>query len=283
MTKNNEEIVEQQEQSVEQKPEKSLEIQKYEIDKKFELQQEKLKEASSIIVGNSNLTAISMMAEKFARAGNLIPKEFQGQPEKCFAAIYKGASIGLDAFTSLQRIAVVNGRATIWGDAALAVVRNTGELEFFREYFGVWVSRAELTQEELSAPENQEMIKKFNGIIRKSALLDSANEKCGAACELKRKNGDLVFQFFTILDAKNAGLWGADVWKKYPQRMIAYRARAYALRDSFPDVLEGLYVKEEMEGLESFSSEKIVSTPKITEEQSAELNEKQKEFFNQKQ
>lgn len=264
----------------EKTPEKAIEVQKYELDKKYDLQLKKLEQSSEIIIGNSNLNAISMMAEKFSRAGDLVPKEFRGQPEKCFAAIYKGASIGLDAFTSLQRIAVVNGRATIWGDAALAVVRNTGELIHFREYFGVWVNKNDLSEDELKDPENSEMLKKFNGIIRKSAFLDTSNEKCGAACELKRLNGELILQFFTISDAKTAGLWNQNVWKTYPQRMIMYRARAYALRDAFPDVLEGLYLKEEIDGDNNFnkgSSEKIVNPP--SEEEVEKINEAQNKLF----
>jgi hypothetical protein len=265
------------------KLEKPIEVQKYEIDKKYEIQQRKLQEASNIIVGNSNLTAISMMAEKFSKAGDMIPKEFQNQPEKCFAAIYKGASIGLDAFTSLQRIAVVNGRATIWGDAALAVVKNTGELEHFKEYYGVWVAKENLTKEELDNPENQEILKKFNGFVRKSAFLDAENDKSGAACELKRAGGELSLQFFTISDAKVAGLWGGNVWKKYPQRMIIYRSRAYSLRDAFPDVLEGLYIKEEMEGGEDFTKKnnlKTVNNPETASEEDAkEINESQAKLF----
>ncbi len=267
-----------------QKPEKSIEIQKYELDKKFELQQKKLEEASNIIVGNSNLTAISMLAEKFSKSGSMIPKEFQNQPEKCFAAIYKGASIGLDAFTSLQRIAVVNGRATIWGDAALAVVKNTGELEHFKEYYGTWISRADLTKEELEEPENQEIIKKFNGIVRKTAGLDFANTGFGAACEIKRKGGELMLQFFTVQDAITAGLWGQNVWKTFPQRMILYRPRAFALRDAFPDVLEGLYLKEEVEGGEEFGKKMKTVNPNseespVSEEEADEINKAQEKLL----
>lgn len=148
-----------------------LEIQKYEIDKKYELQQQKLDSASSIRVGNETLASISMLAEKFSKAGDMIPKEFQNQPEKCFAAIYKGAALGLDAFTSLQRIAVVNGRATIWGDAALGLVKNTGQLEHFKEYYGIWISKINLTKEELENPENQEMIKNLMVSLEKPPLL----------------------------------------------------------------------------------------------------------------
>jgi hypothetical protein len=193
--------------------EKNLEIEKYEIDKKFEIQQKKLDEASNIVVGNLNLGAISLMADKFAKAGDMIPREFQGNPQKCFVAIYKGASLGLDAFTALQRISVINGRATIWGDTALALVKKSGLLVSFKE----------------------EIIE---------------NDKMIAVCTVQRKGEEEHISKFSQDDAITAGLWGKNVWKSYPKRMLKYRARAYALRDVFPDVLDGLYLKEEMEETE---------------------------------
>lgn len=192
--------------------ETSIEIQKYELDKKYEIQHYKLNAAANVKVGNETLATISMLAEKFAKAGDLIPKEFKDSPEKCFVAIYKGASLGLDAFTSLQRIAVVNGRATIWGDTALALVRKSGLLELFEE---------EVIEE---------------------------NGKLVAICKVKRK-GDTKphIERFSQEDAIKAGLWTKDVYQKHPKRMLKYKARAFALRDMFADVLDGLYFKEEME------------------------------------
>lgn len=67
-----------------------------------------------------------------------------------------------------------------------------------------------------------------------------------AFCEAKRKDsGSVVKQRFSVADAKLAGLWGKAIWKQYPRRMLQMRARAFALRDAFADVLKGLSVSEE--------------------------------------
>ena len=42
-----------------------------------------------------------------------------------------------------------------------------------------------------------------------------------------------------------AGLFGKGVWAKYPHRMAAQRAKTYAFRDIFPDVLQGVITTEE--------------------------------------
>lgn len=191
------------------------ELKQYEIDKKYEVSQnmaeKKLAMSADVLIGNENIANISLLADKFSKAGNMVPKEFQGQPDKCFAAIYKGASLGLDAFTSLQRIAVINGRATIWGDTALALVKKSGLLSEFKE----------------------EIIEKDGKLLAK--------------CTLTRVNYQQDISEFSQEDAVKAGLWGQNTWAKYPKRMLKYRARAFALRDNFPDVLDGLYFKEEME------------------------------------
>jgi hypothetical protein len=216
--------------------ENNLELEKYKIDKQMELKQQTIEEASNIVVGNLNLASISLMADKFAKAGDMIPKEFQNNPQKCFVAIYKGAVLGLDAFTALQRISVINGRATIWGDTALALVKKSGLLISFKE----------------------EIIE---------------NDKMVAICTVQRKGEEEHISKFTQNDAVTAGLWGNNVWKKYPKRMLKYRARAYALRDVFADVLDGLYLKEEMEGSEeNFAGSNVVENEEfITQEQALEL------------
>lgn len=48
-------------------------------------------------------------------------------------------------------------------------------------------------------------------------------------------------------DARKAGLAGKQgPWTSYPKRMRQMRARAFALRDVFPDVLRGMPVAEEL-------------------------------------
>jgi hypothetical protein len=67
-----------------------------------------------------------------------------------------------------------------------------------------------------------------------------------AVCVAKRKGRKPVTAKFSVEDAKRAGLWGKQgPWSAYPKRMLAMRARGFALRDAFPDVLKGLISAEE--------------------------------------
>lgn len=132
-----------------------------------------------------------------------------------------GLELGLPLMASLQNIAVVNGRPTLWGDSQLAVVRSTGELEEFSEWYEVAGKRV---------PRNP------------SAFDDST----AAVCRVKRRGLEASETAFSVADAKRAGLWGKQgPWSQYPARMLRFRARSFALRDQFGDALRGLLSTEE--------------------------------------
>ena len=139
------------------------------------------------------------------------PKDFRGKPEACLLAIQHGAEIGLSPMQSLQNIACINGRPAIWGDAALALVLGSPTCEYVRE------------------------------------KVEGQGDNEVAICETKRRGQPVpATARFSVADAKRAGLWGkSGPWTQYPARMLQLRARGFALRDAFPDVLKGLVTREE--------------------------------------
>lgn len=137
---------------------------------------------------------------------SIVPKDYQGNPGNVIVAIQWGAELGLPPLQAMQNIAVINGRPSIWGDAVLAIVRASGLL-------------VSITED----------------------LRDD-----GATCTVQRRGEDPVARTFTVEDAKKAGLFGKQgPWQQYPKRMLQMRARGFALRDVFPDVLRGVYIAEE--------------------------------------
>jgi hypothetical protein len=135
--------------------------------------------------------------------------------------IQMGMELGLPPMASLQNIAAINGRPSIWGDAMLGVVRSTGELEEFKEWF-----------------EN-------NG-TKLARTPSDFPDSVMAVCRVKRRGYDAVEASFSVADAKRAKLWGKQgPWTEYTARMLKFRARSFALRDEFGDALRGLYSAEE--------------------------------------
>ena len=151
------------------------------------------------------------IATAVVKAG-MAPKDMN-TPEKCLVAIMQGAECGMTPMQSLQRIAVINGRPTIWGDAAIGLVRASGLCEYVKE------------------------------------TIKGEGDKMVAVCEAKRRGESaIIVGRFSVEDAKQAGLWGkAGPWKQYSRRMLQMRARGFCLRDGFADVLGGMYLKEELD------------------------------------
>lgn len=148
---------------------------------------------------------------KMVSASDFAPKDFRGKPESCLLAIQHGSEVGLSPMQSLQSIAVINGRPCVWGDAALALVQSSPSCEYVREY------------------------------------LEGEGETLTAVCEAKRRGyPQPTIERFSMADAKRAGLAGkSGPWSQYPSRMLALRARGFALRNAFADALRGLVTAEE--------------------------------------
>jgi hypothetical protein len=150
------------------------------------------------------------LADTLSRS-SMVPRAYQGKPEDILVATIWGKEIGLATLQALQNIAVINGKPSVYGDAAMALVQASPVCEDVEEYF-----EAEGTPNPV------------------------------AVCVAKRKGRKPVVAKFSVEDAKRAGLWGKQgPWSAYPKRMMQMRARGFALRDAFPDVLKGLITAEE--------------------------------------
>ncbi|MDR5784096.1 hypothetical protein QCE63_32260 [Caballeronia sp. LZ065] len=138
---------------------------------------------------------------------SIVPKDFQQKPGNILVAIQWGMELGLKPMQAMQNIAVINGRPSLWGDAVLALVRASALCEYVYETF----------------------------------------ENGTAICRVKRRGEEEQIRTFSEADAKQAGLIGKQgPWAQYPNRMKQMRARAFALRDVFPDVLKGMPIAEEV-------------------------------------
>lgn len=156
------------------------------------------------------------LANIIAKSG-LAPKNF-ASAEAVFVAILSGAELGLSPMQALYSIAVINGRPVLYGDALLALCMGHPDWDG---------SQFEETQ-----------------------IVGARPEQRGWRCKVGRRGCKPVVREFTVADAQQAGLLGKEVWRLYPQRMLQMRARSWALRDAFPDVLRGIGVYEEWVGVE---------------------------------
>lgn len=142
-----------------------------------------------------------------------VPKAFRGKPDSIMVVGAMGARLGVDVFSSMAGIADINGRPSVWGDLLLAVCMNN--------------------------PHFEDCLESFEG--------KPYEDTFRAVCVVKRKGREPVVRSFSVIEAKEAGLWKKEgPWSKTPQRQMQMRARAFALRDTFADTLAGFKMAEEM-------------------------------------
>jgi len=165
-----------------------------------------LKPSTGFDLKPANLNEAMNLATMISKSC-LAPKDFKDKPDDTLVAMMLGNELGLNPLQSIQNIAVVNGRPSVWGDALLALVQNHPAFGYIEETF------------------------------------DDATMT--AKCVVGRKGGKPHTSTFSKADAETAGLWGRNTWKQYPKRMLAMRARGFALRNQFADALLGLVTREE--------------------------------------
>lgn len=163
----------------------------------------------STVLRPQSFEQIMQFAQMAARSA-LVPKDYYGKPENIALAVQMGSEVGLPPMQALQNIACINGRPAIWGDAMLGLVKASGLMQDIQERF------------------------------------EGEGDTLTAVCTVHRYGNSPVTWRFSIDDAKRAGLLGKPgPWTQYRQRMLQMRARGFALRDAFPDVLKGLISAEE--------------------------------------
>lgn len=149
-------------------------------------------------------------------------------PEQITVAIMTGLEIGLPPMFAIQKIAVINGRPSIWGDAVPALLWSNG--------------------------------------FKLREWIEGADNDRVAHCEVTRPDGTKIERTYSVKQAIKAGLWQTQEkvkrkskeggyyekdndspWFRFQERMLPMRARGYACRDGAADALSGLYIAEELQ------------------------------------
>jgi hypothetical protein len=145
-------------------------------------------------------------ALRFARAvvsSGLAPKG--DSAEAVMVKLQAGAELGFTPMRALAGLVVVNGRLSMQGDMALALIRSKGhKIDVYAEGEG---------------------------------------DARSGVCSFERDGGTHDVRF-SLADAKKAGLAGKDTYKAYPDDMLIWKAVSRAAKRYFSDVTMGLDVAE---------------------------------------
>lgn len=151
-----------------------------------------------------------------------LPQQYQHVPQVMMATQML-RQLGLPPAVAIRQTCIINGSISLWGELPKALCERGGEIEAFEERF---------------------YDKAYNAISLANKNLDSPI--WGVTCFVTRKGKPQIERSFTVVDAKQAGLLDASgkLYGKYLRRMLQMRARSWALKDAFPDVLSGVAIAE---------------------------------------
>ena len=168
---------------------------------------------------NEALTISGQLAQS-----DLCPKSFGNRKENVLAAIMMGHELGFGVMQSLSNIAVVNGRASIWGEGVTALIqraiREEGEGYFTDKVTG-------------------------------------EGDKLAVTVTSKRKGQPEYSVTYTWEDAKRAGLTSKDTYQKYPKDMLYWKAAGRVAKRQWADVLKGIAIRENMDEMEPVEVDQV--------------------------
>lgn len=158
--------------------------------------------------------------------GKMVRRTPENAAVEALVRIQMGLEVGLKPMFALRNVAVINGRPSIWGNGLRALVQSNPQCEQYSEGF---------TGEE-------------------------GTNDFAAFCTIKRTGHEPMTMTFSKQDAITAGLWGVNVWKKFPKDMMRGKAMSRCCQATFADALGGLMWDEDAKEIKR-SEDRIDVTP----------------------
>ncbi|WP_417615367.1 recombinase RecT [Parasphingorhabdus sp.] len=189
-------------------------------------------------VGNRAQFLPANMAEamelgKLMAAGNFVPGHLRGKPGDCLAIIMQASRWGMDPFAVANKTYFVNDRMAYEAQLVAAVVNSSGLL-------------------------NGRLSPRWEG--------QGNDLVCTVSCKIK---GDDEVKTRRV-EIKNISVRNSPLWKQDPEQQLGYYAiRAWA-RLHTPEVLLGVYTKEEIEEIDGGTVKNQPLTKAMLEEQAGD-------------
>lgn len=169
----------------------------------------------SIFADPHTFASAMQMADALSKS-TIIPRDYQGNPSNCLIAVEMSSRMNASPMMVMQHLFVVNGRPA-WSSQWIVAMINQS-----RKY------KTELQYEFGHAPED-------GGLSCYAWAIDQQNH---------RVEGPKI----TMKMAEAEG-WlnkNGSKWKTMPQVMIQYRAASFFGRKNCPDMIMGIYSREEV-------------------------------------
>ncbi|UXM65472.1 recombination protein [Megaira polyxenophila phage MAnkyphage_25.80] len=165
---------------------------------------------------STNMFDVMEKAYKFAciiAKSDIVPNHYRGKPENAFIAVQTAYRMNLDPMQVMQNTFVVSGKLGMVSSFAISLANQSGL---------------------------------FDSGIRYRIEGSGENLKVTAYANLK-KTGEEISYTITMREAMAENWTKNPKYKTLPELMLRYRAATFLIRTHAPEVLNGMYMVEEIE------------------------------------
>lgn len=196
-------------------------------------------EGLAVIPEHTEMNALAAMANTLAYA-DAVPKALRRKPNDVFLVLLTARDTGVALTTAMREFHVIEGTVTLSPKVKLAMVRASGHGKMWPKgdndangatWYAERADQPEHTVESTFTWEDSQL----------AGLTDS---RCEPKKHWKPQSG-------------SQSCMCKDNWKRYPQRMVSWRAAGYLLDDVFPEVATGLYSPDEIGAITNADGEPI--------------------------
>lgn len=199
----------------------------------------------SVIPPETEMRSLAQLANTLAHA-DACPKPMRRKPNDVFLVLLTARDLGTAITTALREFHVIEGRVTLSPKVKLAMVRSRPDLGRVRP-----------------APTNDALSATWFSVRADGGGAEVASTFSWDDAQL----AGLVDSRCTPYehwkgDGRGSGRSSADClckdnWKRYPKRMLSWRALGYLLDDEYPEIGTGLYSPDELGAVTDADGEPI--------------------------
>lgn len=169
-----------------------------------------------ILMDSAKFSHVQRVADLYSKSG-LVPDTFRGNVAACFVGMQLAMQLRVNPFMLFQKIYFIGGKPAIETQLAIAIA-NKNEV--------------------------------FDGPIEYVFTGDNKNKtrSCTASAVLSRNHKRVEMTIdWSIVDGEGWSAKGGSKWKTMPDQMFRYRSAMWLIRTYAPEVLFGMYSRDEVE------------------------------------
>ncbi len=200
-------------------------------------------DTAALVLDPASIDSMYRLAEIMAKGRSTIPDHFKGNPGDCMAIVMQAVQWRMNPFAVAQKTHLVNGVLGYEAQLVNAVVQSSGITKdrFHYKSYGDWTKIIGKTKV-ISVPAKGEK-KAYEFRVPDYSMADEDGLGINVWATLKGESEPRILDLLlSQASVRNSPLWASD-----PKQQLAYLAVKRWTRLYAPDVILGVYTKDELE------------------------------------